>query len=94
MMSLQRGREAAERGDWAEAYDALVKADADGLAGPADLPLLGEVAYAAGHLDVAIEAWERAHAVCLKGCRHIPSRAASERVNATIRALLRGLDGP
>ena len=66
-MSLQRGREAAERGDWAEAYDALVKADADGLAGPADLPLLGEVAYAAGHLDVAIEAWERAHAVCLKG---------------------------
>ena len=30
--------------------------------GPADLPVLGEVAYAAGHLDVTIEAWERAHA--------------------------------
>ena len=39
-----------------------MEADADGLLGPADLPLLGEVAYAAGHLDVTIEAWERAHA--------------------------------
>ena len=29
---------------------------------PTDLPVLGEVAYAAGHLDVTIEAWERAHA--------------------------------
>ena len=39
-------------------------ADADGQLTPADLPLLGEVAYAAGHLDVTIEAWERAHAAC------------------------------
>ncbi len=39
-----------------------MKADGDGLVGPADLPVLGEVAYAAGHLDVTIEAWERAHA--------------------------------
>jgi hypothetical protein len=37
-----------------------MKADADGLAGPGDLAVLGEVAYAAGHLDVTIEAWERA----------------------------------
>ena len=65
-MSVQRAREAAARGDWEEAYDVLVKADADGLA---DLPLLGEVAYAAGHLDVAIEAWERAHALVRAGRR-------------------------
>ena len=44
-------------------------ADAEGLAGRADLPVLGEVAYAAGHLDVAIEAWERAHAACRAGRR-------------------------
>ena len=43
-----------------------MKADADGLAGPADLPVLGEVAYAAGHLDVTIEAWERAYALCVE----------------------------
>ena len=62
-MSVSGAREAAARGDWEEAYDVLVKADEDGLAGPADLALLGEVAYAAGHLGVAIEAWERAHAL-------------------------------
>ena len=43
-----------------------MKADADGLAGPADLAVLGEVAYAAGHLDVTIEAWERAYALCVE----------------------------
>jgi hypothetical protein len=64
-MSLGGAREAAARGDWEEAYDVLMKADVDGLAGPADLSLLGEVAYAAGHLDVTIEAWERAYALCV-----------------------------
>jgi hypothetical protein len=62
-MSVGRAREAAARGDWQEAYDVLVKADADGLVATSDLPLLGQVAYAAGHLDATIEAWERAHAL-------------------------------
>ena len=65
---LRRGRDAAARGDWQEAFDLLMQADADGLMSPADLPVLGEVAYAAGHLDVTIEAWERAHAASLQ-CR-------------------------
>ena len=43
-----------------------MKADADGLVGPADLGVLGEVAYAAGHLDVTIEAWERAYALSVE----------------------------
>ena len=55
-MSVQRAREAAARGDWDDGYELLMEADSDGLLGPADLPLLGEVAYAAGHLDVTIEA--------------------------------------
>src|SRR3954452_942520 len=42
-----------------------MEADANGLGGPADLAVLGEVAYAAGHLDVTIEAWERAYALCV-----------------------------
>jgi tetratricopeptide (TPR) repeat protein len=62
-MSVQRAREAAARGGWEEAYDLLMEADANGLADPGDLQLLGEVAYAAGHLDVTIEAWERAYAL-------------------------------
>jgi hypothetical protein len=56
-MSVQRAREAAARGGWQEAYDLLMQANANGLADPDDLRLLGEVAYAAGHLDVTIEAW-------------------------------------
>src|SRR5438093_2825617 len=65
-MTLQRAREAAAREGWDEAYELLVQADAEGLLGPADLPLLAEVAYAAGHLDATIEAWERAHALCVQ----------------------------
>ncbi len=63
---LQRARDAAARGDWEAAFALFMKADADGLAGRADLPVLAEVAYAAGHLDVTIEAWERAYALCVE----------------------------
>jgi len=79
-MSLQRAREAAARGDWEEAYDLLMKADADGLADQTDLPLLGEVAYAAGHLDVTIEAWERAHASCVQAGDPVAAAGAAVRV--------------
>jgi tetratricopeptide (TPR) repeat protein len=79
-MSVQRAREAAARGDWEEAYDVLMKADADGLAGPADLSLLGEVAYAAGHLDVTIEAWERAYALCVEAGDKDAAAGAAVRV--------------
>jgi tetratricopeptide (TPR) repeat protein len=73
-------REAAARGEWAEAYDLLMKADADGVAGPGDLPLLGEVAYAAGHLDVTIEAWERTHALCVQAGDPVAAAGAAVRV--------------
>ncbi len=79
-MSLQRAREAAARGDWEEGYELLMSADADGPLGPADLPLLGEVAYAAGHLDVTIEAWERTHALCVQAGDPVAAGAAAVRV--------------
>jgi hypothetical protein len=63
---VERARGAASRGDWDEAFDLFVKADAGGLVSTGDLPVLAEVAYAAGHLDVTIEVWERAHAVCVQ----------------------------
>src|ERR687895_313731 len=77
---VARGHDAAARGEWQEAFDLLMEADADGLAGPAELPVLGEVAYAAGHLDVAIEAWERAHAVCVEAGDTIAAAGAAVRV--------------
>ena len=46
----------------------------------ADLPVLGEVAYAAGALDVAIEAWERVHAACVQAGDHVAAAGAAVRV--------------
>ena len=63
---VHRARDAAARGDWGTAFELFMKADADGLAGRADLPVFAEVAYAAGHLDVTIEAWERAYGLCVE----------------------------
>src|SRR3954453_6399235 len=85
-MSLPAAREAAARGDWDVAYELLVKADTEGLAGPTELPLLAEVAYAAGHLDVAIEAWERTHTLCVQAGH--PVRAAGAAVRVAMHLLL------
>src|SRR5215211_1038485 len=79
-MSVQGAREAAAQGEWKAAYDILMKADADGVAGPGDLPLLGEVAYAAGHLDVTIEVWERTHALCVQAGDPVAAAGAAVRV--------------
>ena len=57
-----------------------MKADADGLADRADLPVFAEVAYAAGHLDVTIEAWERAYALCVEAGDTDAAAAAAVRV--------------
>ena len=79
-MSVAAAREAAARRDWAEAHDLLVKADADGLLAAAELSLLGEVAYAAGHLDVSIEAWERVHALSVQAGDPVTAAGAAVRV--------------
>ena len=57
-----------------------MKADADGLVGSGDLPVLGEVAYSAGHLDVTIEAWERAYALCVEAGDEEAAAGAAVRV--------------
>ncbi len=77
---VQHGRDAASRGDWEAAFDLLMQADADGLMSAAELPVLAEVAYAAGHLDVTIDAWERAHAGCLRAGDQVAAGGAAVRV--------------
>lgn len=49
------------------------------LAG-SELPLLADVAYAAGHLDVTIEAWERAHAEAVRAGDRLSAALAAVRV--------------
>jgi tetratricopeptide (TPR) repeat protein len=77
---VERARSAAAVGDWQQAYELLRRADADGLLAAADLPALGEAAYAAGHLDVSIEVWERAHAACLRAGDEVAAAGAAVRV--------------
>ena len=54
---VEQAREAASSGDWTRAYGLLVRADERTRLTVDDLGLLAEVAYAAGHLEVTIEAW-------------------------------------
>jgi tetratricopeptide (TPR) repeat protein len=77
---VERGRDAAARNDWRRAFDLLMEADTDGLLAPTDLPMLGETAYAAGQLEVAIEAWERAHTASLQAGDQVAAAAAAVRV--------------
>src|SRR5258708_7458627 len=58
---LARARDAVSRGEWQQAYDLLVETDAQSPLSAPDLALLADMAYAAGHLDVTIAAWERAY---------------------------------
>jgi tetratricopeptide (TPR) repeat protein len=77
---VERARSAATRGSWQQAFDLLMEADADGLLAPTDLPVFGEVAYAAGYLDVTIEVWERAHAACIQAGDQVAAAGAAVRV--------------
>lgn len=77
---LERAQSAALRGQWQQAYDLLSEADAAGLVSPAELPLLASAAYAAGHLDVTIEVWERAHGACVRAGDVVAAAGAAVRV--------------
>lgn len=77
---VELARSAAARGGWQEAFDLLAAADADGRLALADLPLLGETAYAAGELDVTIETWERVHAAAVQAGDPLGAAGAAVRV--------------
>ncbi len=77
---LERARAAAAAGEWQDAYERLVGVDATTpLSGP-DTALLAGVAYAAGHLDVTIEAWERVHRASSQAGDHLAAAGAAVRV--------------
>ena len=77
---VDRAHAAAARRDWQQAFDLLMESDADGVLAPTDLPLLGEVAYAAGDLDVTIDAWERAHAAGIQAGDQVAAAGAAVRL--------------
>ncbi len=64
--TLARAREAVARGAWAAAVGILMETvQPDGLSEDG-LALLAEAAYPAGRMDLALDAWERLHAVHLR----------------------------
>src|SRR5215211_3924349 len=73
-------RAAAGRGDWQRAHELLIGADARTSLGGPELVLLADVAYAAGHVDVTIDAWERAHAQSLRAGDQLAAAGAAVRV--------------
>ncbi|MDP9441955.1 MAG: transcriptional regulator [Actinomycetota bacterium] len=77
---LERAHAAASRGAWQEAFDLFMEAEADGLLSLADLPVVGDVAYAAGQLDVTVEMWERAHAGLVQAGDRVAAAGAAVRV--------------
>lgn len=77
---LRRAQEARSRRDWQEALQALTEADAGGLLDAPELVLLAGVAYAAGRLDVTIEAWERGYAAALRAGDPLAAAGAAARV--------------
>jgi tetratricopeptide (TPR) repeat protein len=78
--SLEPARDLLSRGEWQQAYDLLMETDARTPLSAADLALLADAAYAAGHLDVTIASWERAYAQSLRAGDQLAAAGAAVRV--------------
>ena len=78
--AVDEARAAASRGDWQDAFRRFMQLDGGGALEAGDVPLLAQVAYAAGHLDVAIAAWERVHRRCVDDGDEVGAGGAAARV--------------
>src|SRR5918998_1116211 len=77
---LAQARDAASRGEWDHAYERFLEADSLARLGVADLVLLADVAYAAGHIDVALTAWERAYGLSARDGEVVPAAGSAVQV--------------
>lgn len=77
---VEHARRTAGSGDWPRAYQLLIEADrTTPLSGP-DLEFLANTAYAAGHVDVTIDTWERVHAAAIREGDALSAAGAAVRV--------------
>ncbi len=67
-------------GNWPEAYALFLDADARTPLEGRDLELLAGVAYATGHFDATIDAWERSHAAAVRAGDDLAAAGAAVRV--------------
>ena len=77
---IERGREAMRRHAWAEAYEALSRADREGILTGEGLQLLGSAAYWTGRPDETVEDLERAFAAYMDHGDHAEAAMMAFRV--------------
>ena len=77
---VEEARRAASTGQWEQAYELLREVDKRSLLDRSSLALLAEVAYASGHFDVTIAAWERAYAISARAGEALPAAEAAVRI--------------
>ena len=77
---MQEARRAAAAGEWEQAYELLRRADQRSPLDRASLALLADFAYASGHFDVTIAAWERAYAISARAGEALPAAEAAVRI--------------
>ena len=77
---VKRAHDAAADGDWQHAYELFALADAREHLNAPDLAVFANCAYATGHVDATIDAWERVHAEGLRAGDHLMAAGAAVRV--------------
>lgn len=77
---LERARDEVARGRWQQAHELFVEADASNQLAGSDLAMFADVAYAAGHLEVTIDLWERTHAERAQAGDNVAAAGAAVRV--------------
>jgi class 3 adenylate cyclase len=80
IQTIERGRDAVDRHDWAQAIEALVAVDREGGLGPDDLVLLGASLWWEGRPDEATEALERAFAGLTDAGRRVDAAGVAFRL--------------
>ena len=74
---LEQARQAASQGEWQQAYELYLQADAATSLAGTDLPVFARVAYTTGHLDLTITAWERLYALAMHEGNQLTSALAA-----------------
>ena len=87
VLSLESGRQAAQRRRWEEALDTFTALDREEPLAPADLEILADAAWWAGRAEEAVDALERAYAGYVDA--HMPVEAAGIAATLAYLALRR-----
>lgn len=95
LVPLEQAQRALERYEWTDAFAAYQAADTAGTLSTEDTERLAEAAFWVGHIDVAMDAWQRAHARYVRSKRptdaaRVATRLAYENLGINALAVANG----